>query len=207
MPANSTPCFFRYGPFWTCTTLIFVAASIATFVTYLSHKWHKKEWTYDINLVTWSAGLFYGYVTFVPLGLYVILKYFSAPAGLVQLWCLYGYSLFIFIPASVCNILKMRIDFEFFRMLVAALLWFIVSSLGFSFTLLISFSLQYISCLSVFTDPIWFCRGRSLLFSVVGVMSSLACKPTIRVNDLGLLLPTLMHHKLSKMGDFNSTQD
>nr|CAB3477585.1 unnamed protein product [Digitaria exilis] len=90
-----------YGPFWTCTTLIFVAASIATFVTYLSHKWHKKEWNYDINLVTWSAGLFYGYVTFVPLLLYVILKYFSAPAGLVQLWCLYGYSLFIFIPASV----------------------------------------------------------------------------------------------------------
>jgi protein YIPF1/2 len=93
--------FRRYGPFWTCTTLIFVAASIATFVTYLSHKWHKKEWNYDINLVTWSAGLFYGYVTFVPLLLYVILKYFSAPAGLVQLWCLYGYSLFIFIPASV----------------------------------------------------------------------------------------------------------
>jgi hypothetical protein len=97
-----------YGPFWTCTTLIFVAASIATFVTYLSHKWHKKEWNYDINLVTWSAGLFYGYVTFVPLGLYVILKYFSAPAGLVQLWCLYGYSLFIFIPASVRKILKLR---------------------------------------------------------------------------------------------------
>jgi protein YIPF1/2 len=86
--------------------LIFVAASIATFVTYLSHKWHKEEWNYDINLVTWSAGLFYGYVTFVPLLLYVILKYFSAPAGLVQLWCLYGYSLFIFIPASVRNLPK-----------------------------------------------------------------------------------------------------
>jgi protein YIPF1/2 len=98
--------FYSYGPFWTCTTLIFVAASIATFVTYLSHKWHKKEWNYDINLVTWSAGLFYGYVTFVPLLLYVILKYFSAPAGLVQLWCLYGYSLFIFIPASVRNLPK-----------------------------------------------------------------------------------------------------
>jgi hypothetical protein len=102
--------FHRYGPFWTCTTLIFVAASIATFVTYLSHKWHKKEWNYDINLVTWSAGLFYGYVTFVPLLLYVILKYFSAPAGLVQLWCLYGYSLFIFIPASVRNSPRIYID-------------------------------------------------------------------------------------------------
>lgn len=91
----------RYGPFWICTTLIFVAASIGTFVTYIAHKLKDKEWDYDINLVTWSAGLFYGYVTIVPLCLYVILKYFSAPAGLVQLFCLYGYSLFVFIPALV----------------------------------------------------------------------------------------------------------
>nr|CAN77029.1 hypothetical protein VITISV_015340 [Vitis vinifera] len=88
-----------YGPFWICTTLIFVAASIGTFVTYVAHKIQKKEWDYDINLVTWSAGLFYGYVTIIPLGLYIILKYFSAPSGLAQLLCLYGYSLFIFIPA------------------------------------------------------------------------------------------------------------
>ena len=80
-----------------------MAASIGTFVTYLAHKLQHKKWDYDINLVTWSAGLFYGYVTFVPLGLYIILKYFSAPSGLAQLWCLYGYSLFVFIPASVSN--------------------------------------------------------------------------------------------------------
>lgn len=91
----------RYGPFWICTTLIFVAASIGTFVTYVTHKLKKEQWNYDINLVTWSAGLFYGYVIIVPLCLYAILKYFSAPAGLVQLFCLYGYSLFVFIPALV----------------------------------------------------------------------------------------------------------
>jgi hypothetical protein len=93
-----------YGPFWICTTLIFVAASIGTFVTYIAHKWKKQEWNYDINLVTWSAGVFYGYVTIVPLALYVVLKYFSAPSGLVQLFCLYGYSLFVFIPALVPNL-------------------------------------------------------------------------------------------------------
>lgn len=91
----------RYGPFWICSTLIFVAASIGTFVTYVAHKLKNEQWNYDINLVTWSAGLFYGYVTVVPLGLYVILKYFSVPSGLVQLLCLYGYSLFVFIPALV----------------------------------------------------------------------------------------------------------
>lgn len=94
----------RYGPFWICTTLIFVAASMGTFVTYVAHKIQNKEWEYDINLVTWSAGLFYGYVTIIPLVLYIILKYFSAPSGFVQLLCLYGYSLFIFIPALVSSL-------------------------------------------------------------------------------------------------------
>eukprot|EP00262_Sarcandra_glabra_P016528 TRINITY_DN5426_c0_g4_i2.p1 TRINITY_DN5426_c0_g4~~TRINITY_DN5426_c0_g4_i2.p1 ORF type:complete len:285 (-),score=27.32 TRINITY_DN5426_c0_g4_i2:183-1037(-) len=109
-----------YGPFWICTTLIFVAASIGTFVTYFAHKLQKKEWDYDINLVTWSAGLFYGYVTFVPLGLYIILKYFSAPSSLVQLWCLYGYSLFVFIPASCLSVVPV----EVFRWAVAGVAGF-----------------------------------------------------------------------------------
>ncbi|KAJ6840296.1 protein YIPF1-like protein [Iris pallida] len=109
-----------YGPFWICTTLIFVAAAIGTFVTYLAHKLQKKEWNYDINLVTWSAGLFYGYVTIVPLALYIILKYFSAPSGLVQLWCLYGYSLFVFIPASCLSVVPL----EIFRWVIAGVAGF-----------------------------------------------------------------------------------
>ncbi|KAJ9682029.1 hypothetical protein PVL29_018087 [Vitis rotundifolia] len=110
-----------YGPFWICTTLIFVAASIGTFVTYVAHKIQKKEWDYDINLVTWSAGLFYGYVTIIPLGLYIILKYFSAPSGLVQLLCLYGYSLFIFIPALCLSVVPL----ELFRWVVAGVAGFL----------------------------------------------------------------------------------
>nr|GEW93510.1 protein YIPF1 homolog [Tanacetum cinerariifolium] len=64
-----------YGPFWICTTLIFVAASIGTFATYLAHKLQHKEWNYDINL----------------------------------LFCLYGYSLFIFIPAMCLSIVPVEI--------------------------------------------------------------------------------------------------
>jgi hypothetical protein len=109
-----------YGPFWICTTLIFVAASIGTFVTYVAHKIQKKEWNYDINLVTWSAGLFYGYVAVVPLSLYIILKYFSAPSGFVQLLCLYGYSLFVFIPALCLSI----IPYEIFRWVVTGVAGF-----------------------------------------------------------------------------------
>ncbi|KAL6587055.1 hypothetical protein OROMI_000033 [Orobanche minor] len=107
-----------YGPFWICTTLIFVAASIGTFVTYISNKIKSKNWEYDINVVQWSAGLFYGYVTVVPLLLYVVLKYFSAPSGLVQLFCLYGYSLFVFIPALCLSIVPV----EIFRWVVAGIM-------------------------------------------------------------------------------------
>ncbi|GMG99714.1 hypothetical protein Nepgr_001554 [Nepenthes gracilis] len=79
-----------------------------------------KEWNYDINLLTWSAGLFYGYVTIVPLGLYIVLKYFSAPSGLVQLFCLYGYSLFVFIPALCLSVVPL----EVFRWAVAGVAGF-----------------------------------------------------------------------------------
>jgi len=86
----------------------------------VAHKIQKKEWNYDINLVTWSAGLFYGYVAVVPLCLYIILKYFSAPSGLVQLLCLYGYSLFVFIPALCLSI----IPYEIFRWVVTGVAGF-----------------------------------------------------------------------------------
>ncbi|KAM7469311.1 hypothetical protein LguiA_007494 [Lonicera macranthoides] len=109
-----------YGPFWICTTLIFVAAAIGTFVTYVAHKLQNKEWAYDINLVTWSAGLFYGYVTVIPLCLYIVLKYLSAPSGLVQLFCLYGYSLFVFIPALCLSVVPL----EIFRWVVAGVAGF-----------------------------------------------------------------------------------
>uniref|UniRef100_A0A0C9RRP6 Protein YIP n=1 Tax=Wollemia nobilis TaxID=56998 RepID=A0A0C9RRP6_9CONI len=105
-----------YGPFWICTTLIFVAAALGNVVAYIAHKTHHKHWNYDINQVTWSACLFYGYVGVVPLVVYFVLKYLSVPSGLVQLWCLYGYSLFVFIPASCLSVVPL----EIFRWVVVA---------------------------------------------------------------------------------------
>jgi hypothetical protein len=95
--------FCRYGPFWICSTLVFLTAALGNLADYLAHKTSdgSSAWHYDINTVTWSAGLFYGYVGIVPLALYFLLKYLGVISGLVQLWCLYGYSLFVFIPASV----------------------------------------------------------------------------------------------------------
>lgn len=109
-----------YGPFWICTTLIFVAAALGNFASYLSHKLKSEAWAYDINKVTWSAGIFYGYTVLVPLAFYFLLNYFRVTSGLVQLWCLYGYSLFIFIPASFLS----AVPIEIFR-------WVIVGVAGF----------------------------------------------------------------------------
>ncbi|KAI3520885.1 hypothetical protein L2E82_33487 [Cichorium intybus] len=109
-----------YGPFWICTTLIFVSASIGTCVTYIARKLHNLEWDYDIHLLTWSATVLYGYVIVVPISLYIILKYLSVPLRLAQLLCLYGYSLFIFIPAVFLSIIPV----EAFRWVVTGVAGF-----------------------------------------------------------------------------------
>eukprot|EP00249_Psilotum_nudum_P008977 c21632_g1_i1 orf=395-1237(+) len=113
-----------YGPFWICTTLIFVSAALGNFAAYLAHMSRDEPWHYDINKVTWSAGMFYGYVAIVPLALYFFLKYLGITSGLVQLWCLYGYSLFIFIPASFISV----VPIEIFRWVVAGVAGFVSAS-------------------------------------------------------------------------------
>ncbi|GJT55201.1 protein YIPF1 [Tanacetum coccineum] len=109
-----------YGPFWICTTLIFLSASIGTSATYLADKLNHKDWDYDIHLLTWSASLLYGYALVVPLILYIVLKYLSAPLSLAHILCLYGYSLFIFIPAVCLSIIPV----EIFRWVVAGIAGF-----------------------------------------------------------------------------------
>ncbi|XP_023771421.1 uncharacterized protein LOC111920076 isoform X1 [Lactuca sativa] len=120
-----------YGPFWICTTLIFASASIGTCVTYLARKLHHLEWDYDIHLLTWSASVLYGYVVVVPIALYIILKYFSAPLGLAQLLCLYGYSLFIFIPAVFLSIIP-----------VEAIRWVVTGVAGFMSAMFVASNLK-----------------------------------------------------------------
>ncbi|KAH9552660.1 hypothetical protein CY35_09G078300 [Sphagnum magellanicum] len=96
-----------YGPFWICSTLVFVTAALGNFAAYLAHKTSAgggEAWHYDINKVTYAAIMFYGYVGVIPLGLYFLLKYLGVTSGLIQLWCLYGYSLFVFIPASFLSV-------------------------------------------------------------------------------------------------------
>lgn len=94
---------FSYGLVWISTTLVFVIASLGNCATYLmNNKGNSNNaWAFDVNYVNVAAGSIYGYALIVPLGYYFLLQYLGASVSLVRFWCLWGYSLFIFILTSV----------------------------------------------------------------------------------------------------------
>jgi hypothetical protein len=51
--------------------------------------------------VTVGAGTIYGYVGLAPIILWAIFKWLEVPVTLLQNVCIYGYSLFVFLPVSV----------------------------------------------------------------------------------------------------------
>lgn len=51
--------------------------------------------------MTFSALLLYGYAVCIPVNLWLILTYLKEKLSLTSLLCLYGYSLFVFIPVAV----------------------------------------------------------------------------------------------------------
>lgn len=56
------------------------------------------------NLSAGAAGLIYGYTLFVPIGLYLVLRYFgSEAANILECWALYGYANLIWIPVALIS--------------------------------------------------------------------------------------------------------
>lgn len=91
-----------YGPFWIATTLIFCIAAAGNFASWIDDKDHFK---YDFKQVTFAAGMIYAYIAVVPLLLWLSFRWLKVPLTLLQMVCLYGYAMFIFIPVSVLCIL------------------------------------------------------------------------------------------------------
>eukprot|EP01137_Pigoraptor_chileana_P034864 Opistho-2@28053 len=93
-----------YGPFWIATTLIFAAAMTGNLSSYLaSFRLGTEDWRYDFSKVTFAASAIYGYATLVPVVVWAILRYVAKArtVGLMEVICIYGYSLFIYIPVSI----------------------------------------------------------------------------------------------------------
>ena len=58
---------------------------------------------YNFNLLSYGVGVFYGYVFGIPLGLYLVGKYFKSSIKLLDLINVYGYGTAIWlVVAAVC---------------------------------------------------------------------------------------------------------
>jgi hypothetical protein len=101
-----------YGPFWLCTTLIFTMAAAGNLGALLSFAPSESNqvFTYNFSKLTVGTSVLYGYTALVPLFAWAASKWLmSEPFGLVDLICVYGYSLAIFIPAACACIVPSEI--------------------------------------------------------------------------------------------------
>lgn len=96
-----------YGPIWICATLVICVAVAGNLASYFqtSLAGDDFQWHYDFHKVTLAATAVFSYAWLVPSGLYAYL-WWTSNAGLaslsfLELICLYGYSLVIYIPVSL----------------------------------------------------------------------------------------------------------
>eukprot|EP01006_Ploeotia_vitrea_P060866 TRINITY_DN76746_c0_g1_i1.p1 TRINITY_DN76746_c0_g1~~TRINITY_DN76746_c0_g1_i1.p1 ORF type:complete len:369 (-),score=47.68 TRINITY_DN76746_c0_g1_i1:77-1183(-) len=97
-----------YGPFWICATLWIVLAVVANIArtqicdeTDPSIKLDKSCEDSWFSVFGVAGGVIYGYGLFVPLALWLIMKWKDVPVGLVDTICLYGYAFTPFCVAAV----------------------------------------------------------------------------------------------------------
>ncbi|KAK7072169.1 Yip1 member 1, partial [Halocaridina rubra] len=93
-----------YGPFWICMTLTFTTAITGNLANYLGTSPEDTYiWRYDFHKVTLAATAIFSYAWLVPLAMWGIIVWRGSRAkiSLLELLCLYGYSLSIFVPVSI----------------------------------------------------------------------------------------------------------
>lgn len=89
-----------YGPFWIATTVVLILFLGGTISQSLSQD-GSAPFAYDFRLLSGAAGLVYGYTLFIPIALFLALRYFgSESAMLLECWALYGYANLIWIPVA-----------------------------------------------------------------------------------------------------------
>jgi len=91
-----------YGPFWISTTLIFLMAAAANFASYLDK---RETWHYDFYKLTYGAAVIYGYTFGIPLIFWLYMKWVDIGISLIEVLCLYGYSLFVYSPVAILCII------------------------------------------------------------------------------------------------------
>lgn len=104
-----------YGPFWICTTLVFSVAISGNLSSFLSHmgdpSYHYRP---QFHRVTMAAVVIFLYAWLVPVALWGFLLWRlggerqTGGYSFLETVCVYGYSLFIFIPTSVLWIIPLE---------------------------------------------------------------------------------------------------
>ncbi|XP_028310265.1 protein YIPF2 isoform X2 [Gouania willdenowi] len=112
-----------YGPFWICVTLVFSVAVSGNLSTFLSQKgdpaYHYRP---QFHRVTVAALVIFLYAWLMPVGLWAFLTWRKGAERIVGSYsfletvCVYGYSLFIYIPTSTTGwvtVVSGSVDYTF----------------------------------------------------------------------------------------------
>ncbi|KAL4608251.1 protein YIPF1 [Arapaima gigas] len=96
-----------YGPFWICATLVFAIAISGNISKFPVLNKHSKHYVPEFHKVTIAATAIYSYAWLVPLALWGFLLWRNTKVAnivsysFLEIVCVYGYSLFVYIPAAV----------------------------------------------------------------------------------------------------------
>ncbi|XP_072853747.1 protein YIPF1 isoform X2 [Pogona vitticeps] len=104
-----------YGPFWICATLVFVIAISGNLSKFFIHV-GKPAFHYvpDFQKVSIAATAIYAYAWLVPLALWGFLMWRNNKVvnivsySFLEIVCVYGYSLFIYIPTAILWIIPQK---------------------------------------------------------------------------------------------------
>jgi len=113
-----------YGPFWVCATVV-VCFGVCGNLTSLIHNFSDPKYTYapQFYLLPIAGLIIYSYAFILPLLVKAFLwwRKIAPNFAVSNIICIYGYSLFIFIPASLLFIIPSDV-FDWIVLSVATLL-------------------------------------------------------------------------------------
>ena len=90
-----------YGPFWIATTVVFVMFVVGNMAGSVDAYQKGHSFSPNFTHLSLAATVVYSYVSLAPLTVWLGFKYYSVQSSLIELMCLYGYALAVFIPVSV----------------------------------------------------------------------------------------------------------
>ncbi|KAI0237279.1 Protein YIPF1 [Lamellibrachia satsuma] len=97
-----------YGPFWVCSTLVFTTAIAGNLANYIQTRGEDYHWHYDFHKVTLAATAIFSYWWVIATLLWGMLRWRGSLAGFtyMEVICVYGYSLAVYIPISMLWVIQ-----------------------------------------------------------------------------------------------------